>query len=66
MNVPSDEEESDEEILPASPAIKWHSDKDKSARPKAKLMPSFTRKSLEFHNCPEPEIMKRKPGNINS
>ena len=47
-------------------AIKWPDNRmppSKHQPPKAKLMPSFTRKSLEFHNCPEAEaspIIKRR------
>jgi len=60
------DEDTDEDILPptvTTSAIKWPDNRRPSKPPKAKLMPSFTRKSLEFHNCPEAEaspIIKRR------
>ena len=64
------DEDTDEDILPPTSAIKWpdNSLSHASKQPrKAKLMPSFTQKSLEFHNCPEAEaspIIKRRTKGI--
>jgi len=66
----ADSDDTDEELLlstsTSAHAIKWPDNRmppSKHQPPKAKLMPSFTRKSLEFHNCPEAEaspIIKRR------
>ena len=50
-----DADTSDEDLLiPASASasknIRWQ---DRQQRPRSRLMPSFTKKSLEFHNCPK-------------
>lgn len=55
-------EDTDEELLPSvKTAIKWS---NAGSKPKAKLMPSFTKKSLEFDSCPETEVIQimRKRG----
>ncbi len=56
----NDAEESDEDELPhVKTSIRWpESRSQQEKRPKAKLMPSFTKKSLEFHNCPDAEAGK--------
>ena len=61
------DEDTDEDILPPTSAIKWPDKASKQPPKAAKLMPSFTQKSLEFHNCPEAEaspIIKRRTKGI--
>ena len=64
----SDSSDSDDPIILSS-HIKWSEKKGtekKSSRhqQKSRLMPSFTKKCLEFHNCPEAVFPKpREKGN---
>ena len=49
--------------LQTSSHIKWsEKSKAKHQQPKSRLMPSFTKKSLEFHNCPEAFPKQRPKG----
>ena len=54
LSTPDSDSDSDDlcwQALPSS--IKWPEKRFLQQRPKSRLMPSFTKKSLEFHNCPE-------------
>ena len=66
----SDSDSDDPIISLPSSHIKWSEKREKKSRhqqqqPKSRLMPSFTKKCLEFHNCPEAVFPKaREKGNM--
>ena len=47
----------------ASRSIRWSDNNRPPRRPKSRLMPSFTKKSLEFHTCPSEAVPKLIRGN---
>ena len=57
---PDTDSDSDDLCWQAPSSIKWP-EKRLQQRPKSRLMPSFTQKSLEFHNCPEAFPKLRPP-----
>ena len=52
-STPDTDSDSDDLCWQAPSSIKWPEKRFLQQRPKSRLMPSFTKKSLEFHNCPE-------------